>query len=561
MPLRKHTKPPPRFTFVTPEFEGNQMRWLKTHSDATRSHAAYWSGPAKRRWQSGKESIKKEDSASARGTFADERTYPHTAQVEHRCSVARTLQCQGSTAATDRKTLPQRGDYSTFRQIEPTGSRCPQALPPGLKETNSLSVDLAVLKFYNEDFMRRFVMVDNADSTLIFTSCLLLGYAYHLALTGQGTMTMLLELKSQVIRHLTAKMNISDGLLSPRCLIAILALGAPIVCLVSRDLPRCLRIGESINMMLEEECLFSEESAMFSPASLHEQVVHRSALRRLFLKARANFQDPESVALLQYISNYMNMCVPISFYEYCFCSNEALRSMAIGDADCLHTTPPEIKKLFSATTPCQGCTVPEQWISPLTPLASQWQEDSSTVHNESPLMLLTALMQKWLATFLDENDQLLPLTQELLQKRADLREKIESFAPATMKSNAEEEAMCECCRHVISMLLTAEKLRIPIHAAAKHVESKLNLTKSFRQTDLTNLWGRHRGLLFWVAATCQFATASQCSPLLYTTLLARLVQELSMSNIYTEIALGSLKRLKQFEGLYCYQESQASCGK
>ncbi|KAL6786387.1 hypothetical protein J3E68DRAFT_447317 [Trichoderma sp. SZMC 28012] len=543
MPLRKHTKPPPRFTFVTPEFEGNQMRWLKTHSDATRSHAAYWSGPAKRRWQSGKESIKKEDSASARGTFADERTYPHTAQVEHRCSVARTPQCQGSTAATDRKALPQRGDYSTFRQIEPTGSRCPQALPPSLKETNSLSVDLAVLKFYNEDFMRRFVMVDNADSTLIFTSCLLLGYAYHLALTGQGTMTMLLELKSQVIRHLTAKMNTSDGLLSPRCLIAILALGAPIVCLVSRDLPRCLRIGESINMMLEEESLCSEESAMFSPASLHEQVVHRSALRRLFLKARANFQDPESVALLQYISNYMNI------------------SMAIGDADCLHTTPPEIKKLFSATTPCQGCTVPEQWISPLTPLTSQWQEDSSMVYIESRMMLLTALMQQWLATFLDENDQLLPLTQELLQKRADLREKIERFAPATMKSNAEEEAMYECCRHVTSMLLTAEKLRIPIHAAAKHVESKLNLTKSFRQTDLTNLWGRHKGLLFWVAATCQFATASQCSPLLYTTLLARLVQELSMSNIYTEIALGSLKRLKQFEGLCCYQESQASCGK
>lgn len=235
--------------------------------------------------------------------------------------------------------------------------------------------------------------------------------------------------------------------------------------------------------------------------------------------------------------------------------------MAIGDADCLHTTPPEIKKLFSATTPCQGCTVPEQWISPLTPLASQWQEDSSTVYNESPLMLLTALMQKWLATFLDENDQLLPLTQELLRNRADLREKIETFAPAITKSSVEEEAMYECCRLVTSMLLTAEKLRISIHAASKHVESKINLTNSFRQTDLTNLWGRHKGLLFWVAATCQFATASQCSPLLYTTLLARLVQELSMSNIYTEIALASLKRLKQFESLCCYQESQPSCEK
>ncbi|KAL6815264.1 hypothetical protein GGI42DRAFT_338618 [Trichoderma sp. SZMC 28013] len=542
MPLRKHTKPPPRFTFVTPEFEGNQMRWLKTHSDATRSHAAYWSGPAKRRWQAGKDSNKKEDSASAQGTFADERSYPHTAQVELRCSAARNLQCPGSTAATDRKTLPQGEDYSTFRQIEPTGSRCPQALPPGLKETNSFSVDLTVLKFYNEDFMRKFVMVDNADSTLIFTSCLLLGYAYHLALTGQGTMTILLELKSQVIRHLTAKMNISDGLLSPRCLIAILALGAPIVCLVSRDLPRCLRIGESINMMLDEDCLCSEESAVIARTSLNEQVVHRQALRRLFQKARINFQDSESVALLQYISNYMNI------------------SIAIEASDYLHTPPSETEKLFPATAPHQRYTVPEQWRSPLTPTTSQWPEEPSTLSIEIRMLSLTTLMQKWLATFLDENNQLLPLTRELAQKRTDLREGIESFTPATITSNVEEEAMYECCRLVTSILLAAEKLRIPIHAAAKHVGSKLNLTQSFRQTDLTNLWGRHKGLLFWVAATCQFATASQCSPLLCTTLLARLVQELSMSNLYTEIAIGSLKRLKQFESLCCYQESRPSCG-
>ncbi|KAL6690903.1 hypothetical protein J3F84DRAFT_403938 [Trichoderma pleuroticola] len=542
MPLRKHTKPPPRFTFVTPEFEGNQMRWLKTHSDATRSHAAYWSGPAKRRWQASKESNKKEDSASARGTFVDERSYPHTAQVEPHYSAAQNSQCHGSTAATDRKTLPSRGDSSTFRHIEPTGSRCPQALPPGLKETNSLSVDLTVLKFYNEDFMRKFVMVDNADSTLIFTSCLLLGYAYHLALTGQGTMMILLELKSQVIRHLTAKMHISDGLLSPRCLIAILALGAPIVCLVSRDLPRCLRIGESINMMLDDDCLCSEESAVIARTSLNEQVVHRQALRRLFLKARVNFQDSESVALLQYISNYMNILI------------------AIEAADYLQTPPSETEKLFPGTAPHRGHAVPEQWRSPLTSLPPQWPEEPSRVYIETRMLLLAALMQKWLATFLDENDQLLPLTQEVLQKRADLRETIESFAPATIKSNVEEEAMYECCRFVTSMLLAAEKLRIPIHAAAKHVESKLNMTQSFRQTDVTNLWGRHKGLLFWVAATCQFATASQCSPLLCTTLLARLVQELSMSNVYTEIAISSLKRLRQFESLCCYQESQSSCG-
>lgn len=171
------------------------------------------------------------------------------------------------------------------------------------------------------------------------------------------------------------------------------------------------------------------------------------------------------------------------------------------------------------------------------------------------MLLLTRLVHKWLATFLDKDNHPLALTNELLQKRDALRQNIESFGPAARGFSVEAEAMYECCRRASSVLLAAERRHIPIYAAAKHVEGRPKLTKLFRQTDLANLWGNHRGLLFWVAATCQFATAGQCFPLLCTTLLARLVQELSMSSIYAEIAVNSLKRLKQFDYSCCYIES------
>ena len=150
-------------------------------------------------------------------------------------------------------------------------------------------------------------MVDNEDSAMMFSSCLMVGYAHYIALTGQGTTTTLLELKSQVIRYLTSKMNSPDALLSPRCLVAILALGAPIVCLVSRDFPRGLSIREYINVTLEEDYLCNEESAVVALSSYNEQRLHRQALRRLLLRTKTGFQDGDSIALLQYISNYMKL--------------------------------------------------------------------------------------------------------------------------------------------------------------------------------------------------------------------------------------------------------------
>ncbi len=165
--------------------------------------------------------------------------------------------------------------------------------------------------------------------------------------------------------------------------------------------------------------------------------------------------------------------------------------------------------------------------------------------------LLVGLMHKWLATFLDGESHGLVPTINLLERRDILCRKIESFAPVASTSTIEAEAMYESCRWASLILLTVDKLGVPIHIAAKHIRIQPRLTKRLRMTDLSNLWGIRKGLLFWIAAICHCATVGQCFPLLTATLFAQFSQEIAMSEYCSEIAINPLKRLKQFESLCC----------
>ena len=137
------------------------------------------------------------------------------------------------------------------------------------------------------------------------------------------------------------------------------------------------------------------------------------------------------------------------------------------------------------------------------------------------------------------------------EERLNLRERIECFLPIPGTSNLEAEAMYESCRWASLMLLEVEKLSVPIYVAAKHVQIRPRLIKRLRMTDLSNLWGIRKGLLFWVAAICHFATAGQCFPLLTTTVFARFAPQMAMLDCCSDVAIKPLRRLKQFESLCC----------
>jgi hypothetical protein len=216
--------------------------------------------------------------------------------------------------------------------------------------------------------------------------------------------------------------------------------------------------------------------------------------------------------------------------------------------DHLNTPLTKVEDLFPNTDPCENCSIPSQWISPLT---CQWLEEFATIDAEIQMLLLAGLTHRWLATFFDKHGHGLMPTKQLLEERSSLRQTIERFLPMGKVSSMEAEAMYESCRWASLVLLNVEKLRIPIRVAAKHVRIQPRLIRCLRMTNLSNLWCNHKGLLFWVASICQFATAGQCFPLLCTTLYARFVQEIAMTDCCSEIAIKPLKRLKHFESLCC----------
>ena len=229
--------------------------------------------------------------------------------------------------------------------------------------------------------------------------------------------------------------------------------------------------------------------------------------------------------------------------------NFANSSVAIEAANHSNTLLVDVENLFPVTASCENCFTPVDWISPLT---CHWVYNHSNL--EPQVLLLAGLMHRWLATFLDRDIHKLVPTGSLLEERASLRQQIEAFESVAGASNSEAGAMYESCRWASLVLLAVEKQSIPIHVAAKCVRIRPRLVRRLRMTDLSGLWGTHRGLLFWVTAVCYFATAGQCFPLICTTLFARFTQEIAMSSSCSEIAIKPLRRLKTFESLCCCAE-------
>lgn len=227
--------------------------------------------------------------------------------------------------------------------------------------------------------------------------------------------------------------------------------------------------------------------------------------------------------------------------------------MALEAANYQSIASAEVAGLFPLTESCNDCLIPDAWTSPLTP---QSVAGTSTAPLGRKILVLARTVQRWFSTFLDGSENVSVPTKQVLQDRRALRQNIESFEPVTAALSPEWEAMYECCRWSSLVMLAVENLSIPIHAAAKQVRIQPRLIRRLRMTDLRNLWGPQRGLLFWVASICHFSTAGQCFPLLGTTIFARITQDIALSNYFSASAIKPLKRLKHFETLCCTQEQR-----
>jgi hypothetical protein len=313
MPSRKNIKPPPNFSFVTLEYKPKEISWVKVHSGVARSHAAYWGGSAKHRRQGSKQIAGQQGGSTASSSYTEKDSNSHDdAKPTFDNPGAPNVRHRPLTKPKDAKAtpLPPQIVNKFLRCLVPDKlQHLPSFLPEIKVAGPAFATGLPTFNFYGEEFVNQFIMFNHEDFSVMFSGCLLQSYAHSMALTGQGSQTILLRLKGHVIRRISDRIKSSEGLLSPRCLTAILALAAPIVCLVSRDLPKSLSVWDYINASMQGSHLCCPESAMRAQSAFNERIIHEEAARKFLTRSHATFQDADSVALFRYISNCLELYV------------------------------------------------------------------------------------------------------------------------------------------------------------------------------------------------------------------------------------------------------------
>jgi hypothetical protein len=167
------------------------------------------------------------------------------------------------------------------------------------------------------------------------------------------------------------------------------------------------------------------------------------------------------------------------------------------------------------------------------------------------MLALGRMMHAWIATFLDSDNSTVEDAWLLLEERLRLGRKIEHFVGVAVTVTDAETAMLSCCQWAAMVMLKSDRHRLSLWEAARQTPTRPRLVTTLRMTDLGNLWGPYKGMLYWVVSVCHRSTSGRCFPLLTTALLSRLAHVLALSEHYAAIGLTPLTRLAEFEHMCC----------
>lgn len=195
------------------------------------------------------------------------------------------------------------------------------------------------------------------------------------------------------------------------------------------------------------------------------------------------------------------------------------------------------------------------WFSPLIEQALTGEHFQHGP--ETRLEALATLMHKWICTFLDEDNQGVELTDSILQERNRLCQRIELLRNDGKTIATSADAEYACCWWATSVLLRAELLGISLASAAELTQIQPRLVKCLRITDLATLWGRRKGLLFWVVAISHLATVKRCISLLTTALYTHFALEISSSMSLYQICIPQLQRLRKLESVFLSSDDKS----
>ncbi|KAL6249544.1 hypothetical protein RBB50_003397 [Rhinocladiella similis] len=384
--------------------------------------------------------------------------------------------------------------------------------------------------FFGEAFVRNTILRSGDCCESRYAGCLLLYSTYRHAVAGDGSRANLLSLKGIVIQKVNTALAKPGQATTLDTMIAVLSLGVPMVCQVTAS-------SEDENSQSQSQPLMGGFPGGLQPPherALEEKIareydMHYGAITKL-MRMQA---DPSW--LVSTDGRYIFLTKVLS-YAHRMLANPEIMS---------ETWSKIMQKfdLFSSKVPAQP-----EWLSPVyCPNEPLWRTNLGTELSPTFMRLLQSF-QTWYRLYRNGEDVAVhtaSMRALLEQQRLSMDVSDESDAES-LGRHKEAELRYEACCIAISLMLEAEANGCTISQAAPLVPKSRALSHILRRTDLAHLWGRFRGVLYWVTLVCHVVMKQDPEQMISTMVLAHFTQILAASDIPLPVAIQPIKELLVF---------------
>ncbi|KIV96907.1 hypothetical protein PV10_00720 [Exophiala mesophila] len=532
------TLPPrPAMRRKSPEGKRSDIIFINSHSElldahakrVARRHASYWGHKQSRRKQS---PTVQSSSISPSAPSPSSPVLSKTTPSEHHDLTTKPLPLSKSNVIMNSaQYLPS--PVSTVNLHFGASFDVFQSLPQ-LRNNRDESPDLQTVKslmpaFLGDTFIRNTLLRDGESCHLRYAACLLLCHAYYLVISGRGASTALMSLKGQVMKRVNRAMDDPDQAANLDTMIAVMALGTPIVCEVTNSSTDGSQASDSRSSDSRSTASFSspESTSSLAESTAIEYHLHYQAVTRLLR------MQPDPAYLLTADGRFVFLVKVIS-------SAHRMLTTPGHNAEGWTKLFEKFELYSSDTTPDSG------WNSPLFGPSHAFSRPtmSPATHKLKRCLDLSQAARTWI---LHHKRRRRGMSHNLESARLTLENVLATKEPryTTFDWDGGSLAMYESCVIAVRLMTESADRDCSLSDAVPFVAGAAQLPHLLRRTDLLQLWGDSlRGLLYWVTLICHVISVNNGQERLVSTLiLAHFTQLFSASQIPLKAALDPINEL------------------
>lgn len=415
-------------------------------------------------------------------------------------------------------------DFDTFHCLPQVWNSPGREAPLELLSVSSIMID-----FFGESFIRRMLLRSGDVCNNRYAGCLLLCYAYYMAMTDSGSYDSFMRLKSSVIQSIREAVSSPEPSASLDTMIAIMALGTPIVCEATDPDLICspsTRTDSSNSEKSTDGGSPRTSLSILEEGSSTEYDMHYQAITRLLR------MQPDPAYLRSSDGRFIFLVKVIS-------SAHRMLTLSEVSTDAWVTLFQKFE-LFSAPCPADAC-----WSSPIFGSSTSLQSRPENTQLQSRCLELAVAVRDWFKQYKKSRRRMpneLDFVRGRLEHKLSARYQIESFG-----GSIEAFAVYDSCYIAASLMTEASDRSCSLAAAAAFVPRAAELPSILKRTDLIHLWGELRGMLYWVALICHIISRRSRGRKISTFILAHFTQVFaSSSDIPIAAALTPIKELLEY---------------